>query len=58
MVLKNKQRFIEIILNRTGTAGNMTALYFNGASNIFYELPPATHPDMSMIYNKITNNEL
>ena len=56
--LKNKQRFIEIILNRTGTAGNMTALYFNGASNIFYELPPATHPDMSMIYHKITNNEL
>lgn len=32
-------RFMEVILNRNGTGGGMCPLYFDGAVNVFQELP-------------------
>lgn len=38
--LRDNCRFLEVILNRGGTAGGLMGLYFDGATCTFAELPP------------------
>lgn len=38
---KDNIRFLEVCIGRDGTQGGMIALFFDGASCSFYELPPA-----------------
>ena len=42
---KDNIRFLEVILNRGGTMGGLTALYFNGAVCEFQQLPLPTEKD-------------
>ena len=42
---KDNIRFLEVILNRGGTMGGITALYFNGAVCEFQQLPLPTEKD-------------
>ena len=42
---KDNIRFLEVILNRGGTMGGLTALYFNGAVCDFQQLPLPTEKD-------------
>ena len=42
---KDNIRFLEVILNRGGTMGGLTALYFNGAVCDFQQLPLPTDKD-------------
>lgn len=39
--LKDNVRFLEVMINRSGSAGGIVALYFDGAVNYFRELPNA-----------------
>lgn len=54
--LRDKHRELSIILNRRGNAA-ITQLYFNGASNYFKELPPATQMTQA-IYDVINNDSI
>jgi hypothetical protein len=42
-VFKDNIRFLEVVLNRSGTSGAICPLYFDGAVNIFAELPLPTN---------------
>ena len=37
---KDNIRFMEVIINRDGNSGGVCPLFFQGATNFFYELPP------------------
>lgn len=45
-LFKNNIRFLEVLYNRNGNANVTTALYFDGAINIFRELPPPNTPEI------------
>lgn len=57
---KNNIRFLEVLYNRNGNANVTTALYFDGAVNIFKELPPPNTPEIRQVeqylLNRRTNN--
>ena len=40
--LRDNVRFVEVLINRGGSPGGMTALYFDGKVNYFNELPPVS----------------
>ena len=42
---KDKIRFLEVCVNRDGECGGIKALYFDGATNTFVELPPPLTED-------------
>lgn len=49
-------RFLEVILNRSGSAGGLCPLYFDGAVNFFAELPtPENKEILYNFLNKIRN---
>lgn len=59
-VLKDCARFMEVVLNRNGRANGICPLYFDGAVDLYKELPlpneliPGTPtPKISVIYTKI-----
>lgn len=53
---KNNIRFLEVLANREGSAGDICPLYFDGAVNYFKELPkPKDHEEMSKVYKFIKN---
>lgn len=52
-VLKDNFREISLILNRRGSPA-ISGLYFDGAINVFYELPPSNELTQQE-YSKITN---
>lgn len=52
--LRDKCRFLEIILNRGGNSGGLTALYFDGAVCDWAELPrPEDKAGLQRVYNYI-----
>lgn len=52
--LKDKCRFLEVILNRGGNSGGLIALYFNGAVCDWAELPtPDNTRELSKVYDYI-----
>lgn len=55
-VLKDRARFLEVLINRGGSPGGMIALYFDGAVNFFKELPNAqTQPEeLLQVYKLLT----
>ncbi len=54
--LKEHVRFLEVVLNRDGIQGGMIALFFDGETCYFNELPRANEPDMlEKIYNYVQN---
>ena len=54
---KDHIRFLEVVIGRDGTQGGMIALFFDGATCSFYELPPPTDEQgLYKIYSYI--NEL
>lgn len=49
--LRDNCRFLEVILNRGGSAGGLIGLFFDGATCNFAELPPASDKSaMSQVY--------
>lgn len=59
-ILKDCARFMEVVLNRDGRANGICPLYFDGAVDLYKELPlpnellPNTQTTkISVIYNKI-----
>lgn len=56
--LRSYARFFEIVLNREGSANNVLALYFDGATNYFVPLPAYTETQkLQRVYNLIRQNE-
>lgn len=54
--LKDNVRFLEVILNRGGSAGGTVALFFDGATCNWAELPPSNEEQkLSKVYNYIHN---
>ena len=57
--LKDSQRFLEVVLSRDGEGNGVKALYFDGATSFFQELPAPTSPDyedfMPRVYRLIAN---
>lgn len=51
-IFKGNIRFLEVVLNRDGESNGIVALYFDGATNYFNELPL---PDNTYEINKVTN---
>ncbi len=51
-IFKGNIRFLEVVLNRDGESNEIVALYFDGATNYFNELPL---PDNTYEINKVTN---
>ena len=52
--LKDKCRFLEVILNRGGTSGGLVGLYFDGAVCDWIELPrPEDKIGLQKVYNYI-----
>ena len=57
--LKGYARFLEVVLNREGESNGMLALYFDGATNYFTPLPPATDlTNLNKVYSLIQKNSL
>ena len=53
---KGNIRFLEVVLNREGESNNIVALYFDGATNYFKELPlPNDTSELEKIYKYINN---
>ena len=53
---KDNIRFLEILGGREGGAGTICPLYFDGAVNIFKELPlPNDELNLRKVYRKIEN---
>lgn len=50
--LKDNIRFVEIMANRDGLSNDIVALYFNGATCYFEELPKPDDPKIEGIYEK------
>ena len=56
--LKGYARFLEIVLNRTGSANDLLALYFDGATNYFTQLPSANNLEaLQKVYDLVQRNE-
>lgn len=52
--LKGYARFLEMVLNREGESNGVLGLYFDGATNFFKPLPPATDiAKLQSVYNLI-----
>lgn len=53
-VFQDNIRFLEILGGREGGAGTICPLYFDGAVNVFKELPrPDDSQGLSKVYNKL-----
>lgn len=50
-VLKDHIRFLEVCNNREGEVGGIVALFFDGACNMFWELPKPDDPEMKQWYD-------
>lgn len=49
-------RFVEVVINRDGTANGVCALLFDGATCNFKELPkPEDAAKMQLVYNYVKN---
>lgn len=54
---KDNIRFVEILTNREGQQGGTVALYFDGATCNFEELPaPNNIPEIKKVYDKLDKN--
>lgn len=54
--LRDNVRFVEVLINRGGSPGGMTALYFDGKVNYFNELPPVgDRTALEKVYRWIEN---
>lgn len=54
--LRDNVRFVEVLINRGGSPGGMTALYFDGKVNYFNELPPVNDkPALDRVYKWVEN---
>lgn len=54
--LRDNCRFVEVLINRGGSPGGMTALYFDGKVSYFSELPPTSdRPALERMYRWILN---
>lgn len=49
--MKDNIRFLEVVLNRGGQMGGLTALYFDGKINDFKELPKPDDPKIKDFYS-------
>lgn len=55
-LLKDKARFLEIVVNRNGQANGICPLYFDGATNFFRELPlPNDKESLQKVYDTINS---
>jgi hypothetical protein len=55
--LKDRVRFLEVLLNRGGVSNGVLPLYFDGAVNFFTELPkPNDEHNLQKFYNLIKND--
>lgn len=50
---KDHIRFIEVVVSRDGEVGGMTALFFDGACNMFWELPKPDDPAINKWYEYV-----
>lgn len=48
--LRDHLRFVEVVINRDGEMGGIMPLYFDGATNSFFELPLPDSPDIEEWY--------
>ena len=55
--LKDHLRFVEIVINRDGEMGGIMPLYFDGATNSFFELPLPNDPKIQDWYNYAKKQE-
>jgi hypothetical protein len=52
--LKDSFRVLEVVLARKGRANGLCPLYFNGAINLYNELPlPTDSENLKKVYNKL-----
>ena len=51
--LRDNCRFLEVLINRGGSPGGIIALYFDGATNYFSELPRADDPKIQSVYKSL-----
>lgn len=53
--LRDNVRFLEVIINRSGSPGGLVALYFDGAVNYFKELPNSKtqREDLEKVYSSL-----
>ena len=51
--LRDNCRFLEVLINRGGSPGGIIALYFDGATNYFSELPKADNPKIQSVYKSL-----
>lgn len=51
--LRDNCRFLEVLINRGGSPGGIIALYFDGATNYFSELPKADDPKIQSVYKSL-----
>lgn len=52
-LFRDRIRFLEVCLSRDGEVGGMVALYFDGATSTFIELPPPDSPAIEKWYTKL-----
>ena len=52
-VFKDHIRFMEVVITRDGEVGGMTALFFDGACNMFWELPKPDDPAINKWYEYV-----
>lgn len=57
-ILKDRFRVLEIVLARKGRANGLCPLYFDGAINLYSELPLPNSPEMQNIYEYIQGKEV
>lgn len=55
-ILKDNYRSIQILKNRIGTPNLKKGFFFNGQTNTFAELPPASSQEIKVIYERIRNS--
>ena len=48
---KDHLRFVEVVINRDGEMGGIMPLYFDGATNTFFELPLPDDPEIQKWYD-------
>lgn len=54
---KDHLRFVEIVINRDGEMGGIMPLYFDGATNSFFELPLPNDPAIQKWYDYAKSQE-
>lgn len=52
-LLNDNYRELSIILNRRGSGNILDSLFFNGAVNVFRELPNSSEPDIQGVYEYV-----